>query len=75
MKKQKITIEEFKEKMDWEGGFYELAFYGLEPREIADEELKELWDKYLQHFEEMKKAEELLNYFLEENDESRSITR
>ena len=43
----KLSIEEFFGKLEWEGGYPDLASYGLKANEIADQKLASLWKEYL----------------------------
>lgn len=41
-----MNKKDFLDKLDWEGGPYELYNYGLDPEDIEDKELRELWKKF-----------------------------
>jgi hypothetical protein len=41
-----MNREDFFNKLEWEGGVFELHAYGVRPEDIADPELRELWQKF-----------------------------
>ena len=43
--------KDFAQKMDWEGGIYSLAQYGLDPEDIKDKKLKSLWGEFMKRFQ------------------------
>lgn len=47
---KKMSIEEFFGKLDWEGGYPDLASYGIDPKEIADKKLAEAWKRYREQY-------------------------
>lgn len=47
---KKMSVAEFFGKLDWEGGYPDLAMYGLYPKEIADKKLAKLWQEYLEQY-------------------------
>lgn len=49
---KKMSKDDFFGKMDWEGGYTGLASYGLDPKEIKDKKLSELWAKYRAKYDE-----------------------
>ncbi len=42
----KISNREFAVKAEWEGGYYELARYGLKAKDIKDKKLAKLWQEF-----------------------------
>ena len=56
-----MTKEEFFAKVDWEGGYYELARYGLKAESLDDPELAKLWKTFLEHYGKCATIEDALN--------------
>lgn len=46
-----MNKQDFANKMDWEGGIYALADYGLKPEDIKDKQLRKLWTQFMEQFE------------------------
>lgn len=38
-----MTLEEFEDKVDWEGGILEALVYGLTPEDAPEGEFRQLW--------------------------------
>ena len=49
----KMSVEEFFGKLEWEGGYPDLALYGLEPKDIANKQLATLWQQYREKHAEL----------------------
>ena len=59
------TIQEFRDKLDWEGGVFGFAGYGCDPSEIKDPQLRKLWEEFLKYYELADKAKEKLTDYIE----------
>ena len=50
---KKLSIDEFFGKLEWEGGYPDLASYGLQSKEIANKKIAKLWEQYLAKYREL----------------------
>lgn len=50
---KKMSNVDFFNKVEWEGGLFELALYGINPSEIKDAKLKKLWSEYKDKVQEL----------------------
>lgn len=60
-----MTKNQFRAKCEWEGGYYGLAGYGIDPKELKDKKLKELWTKYLSIYVLLEACEREMDEYLE----------
>lgn len=51
-----LTLQELREKIDWEGGIVEAVEYGLQPDEMPSESLRAAWQTLVDALQEAEKA-------------------
>jgi hypothetical protein len=49
----KLSVKEFFAKLDWEGGYTDLAYYGLDAKEVTNKQLAALWQEYRDKYAEL----------------------
>ncbi len=64
---EKWSLEDFFHKMDHEGGCYELFRWGMDPADIEDPILRELWTKFRSQAVFLADVEDEIYQYLQKN--------
>ena len=62
-----MSIEDFYSKVEWEGGFYEAALYGISHKDLHDQTLAKLWQEYLGLAALLERKEDAIREYLNQN--------